>query len=87
MLGVNITVKEFGEDQPEFKIKETNKHIIIELPPEFYKRVIRILIDGRPFADAIVGRDGKIRIGKNTELGKIFLNAIKSGAKIDIELK
>jgi len=87
LLGVRITVKEFGEELPDFEIKETNKYIILEFPPEFYKRVVRILIDGKPFIDAIVGRDGKVRIAKNSELGKVFLNALKSGSRIDVELK
>jgi len=87
MLGVRITVKEIGEEEPEFNIKETNKYLIIELPPEYYRRVVTILINGRPFVDAIVGKDGKIKIAKNSDLGKVLYNALKGGAKIDIELK
>ncbi len=92
-LGVHIDVRSYGErgnaqpmEYPEVKypvrVEEMEKHLILITEESTPGGMIKIYADRTFIFAATVGRKGEIRLSRDTDLGRIVLDALESGDEI-----
>ena len=90
-LGVRIDVQElsekkFGKEKKsvDYNADIDKKNIIFFLDPGLFNRDVDIVVNNDYLLTAKVGKKGKVRIRKNNKIGKIIVNAINSGEKVEL---
>jgi ATPase len=80
-LGMGLDVRSFGEKEVEKKeeldisLEETQKYIHLKVGPEFSGRMVEIYAGDAYLFSATIGRKGEIKVGKDTDLGRMILSS------------
>ncbi|MHA1687038.1 MAG: PINc/VapC family ATPase [Candidatus Heimdallarchaeaceae archaeon] len=76
-LGMSITVKTLEHEEAEFLIDAylSKKHIHLVFPEVCIGKDVIIQINGTPLVQLTVGKTGEIKIAKDTEIGRILIEA------------
>ncbi len=94
-LGIGIEVKPLEEAKAvggeegkavSYEIAESRKNITFIFPKALRGRQIDFYVDGDYLFSGVVGRKGKIRVSKTSELGKRILAALEEGKEIEARL-
>ena len=84
-LGLSITVKSFGEqEEMEFVIDiyHSKGKVNLVFPSVCIGKDVIVAINGSPLTQLTVGKTGEISVAKNTEIGKLLMEAHHKGDTI-----
>lgn len=88
-LGIGITVEAkiptLGEDV-SFKIKETGNSIDLQFSDDIIGETVNIFVDGDYLFSATVGRKGRIRVSRSSEIGKTLVNSLLTGKEVKVTI-
>ncbi|HIP17142.1 MAG TPA: PIN domain-containing protein [Methanothermococcus okinawensis] len=77
---------EFINDYETTKLRETKKHVLVEVEEDLIGSNVKIYIDGEFLCNATVGSGGIVKINKKTKVGKELLNAMKKNSEIYVDV-
>ncbi|WP_456487808.1 ATPase, T2SS/T4P/T4SS family [Candidatus Alkanophaga liquidiphilum] len=93
-LGISIDVearsieaeatKEAAGVEIPFSVSETKNYLTLNLEDDVSGRNVEIYIDNEFLFSPVVGKKNRIRVGKNSKIGKELLNTLKHGGQIRI---
>ncbi len=86
-LGLRIDVQPREatlEQEVEFKNKETGRHLVFSFDKELKGNDASFYIDDDYVFSALIGKNGQIKISKNSDLGKKLLSALASNRRIKV---
>ncbi|MFH0979005.1 MAG: PINc/VapC family ATPase [Candidatus Woesearchaeota archaeon] len=87
-LGISIDVQELGEsaksDPIEFHAQITKKAVELFLNSKYQSKDVDIHVGGDYLLSAKVGKSGVLKIAKDNKIGRILVDAINSGEKVEI---
>ncbi len=88
-LGVKIDVKAYGGEKKSQEMKTVNVYmesdqVVVDVGSRFSKETVDLYADGEHLTTATVGRDGTIKIRKNTHSGKNIIRALNEGKKVKV---
>ncbi len=91
-LGIKIEVKELGETKGsdygiDYDFSRTKKKLIFQVGSRYAHKDINLLINGDVILTAKVGKDGKLKISRNSEIGAIIEDAIERNDRIELRVK
>ena len=84
-LGIRIEVEpkiETLKKEVKFETSETGNYIVLSFPKKLSGKNANIYLEKEYLFTATVGKQGQIKVSKESELGKILLRAIASGKEI-----
>ena len=70
----------------DFQMDETSKAFTFYFDRRVVGRQLNFAIDGEFLFSAVVGKRGRIKVGKNTELGDLISDAIANRRKLEVTL-
>jgi ATPase len=92
LFGLRIRVKSLeeketfaGEEIP-YELEDEGKYLVFYVDPRFSRRNVSIYIEDKLIMVATVSKKGKIRILKNSDVGRIIQTAIQLGKSIKLIL-
>jgi ATPase len=89
-LGISIDVQELSRQSKQqsmpYEAQISKKAVQFFLNAKFKSKDVDIHVEGDYLLSAKVGKAGVIKIAKNNKIGRILVDAVNSGEKIDILL-
>ncbi len=79
--GAPVVTRETGERYP-VRVEETERHLLLKMDERFPGKMAKIYADGTFIFVATVGRNGEIKITKDTTLGNVVLKALEAEEEI-----
>jgi ATPase len=90
-LGISIDVQELKQEGPEkkpaaFEAQITKNAVQFFLDAKYRAKDVDIVVNGDYLLSAKVGKAGVIKIAKNNKIGRILVDSINNGEKVEILL-
>lgn len=93
-LGLSIDVREMDSKNPsnlrdnrtllDYKLNNTKKKLIFVCGAKYSHKNVDLFIDGELILNAKIGKDGKLKISRNSEIGAFILDALDDNKEIYI---